>query len=95
MSNHNRAGSNMRFISAAPSLKLLELSDDEADDVHFKRAWLIFFWARAVIHGVENDIAEDRLQYWISRTGRPTLQDAVTARQDMLQLRELEIELQQ
>lgn len=42
------------------------------------QAWLTYFWRRAKFHGVEEDIAEDRLQFWISRSGQsPTSHDAV------------------
>jgi hypothetical protein len=42
------------------------------------QAWLTYYWRRALVHGVEEDIAEDRLQFWISRTGQsPTSHDAV------------------
>jgi hypothetical protein len=29
---------------------------------------LIYFWHRAKNNGVEDDIADERLQFWISRT---------------------------
>lgn len=42
------------------------------------KAWLIYFWRRAKTHCVEDDIAEERLQFWINRSGQaPTCQDAV------------------
>lgn len=42
------------------------------------QAWLTYFWRRAKVHGVEEDIAEERLEYWISRSGQsPTPHDAV------------------
>jgi len=42
------------------------------------QAWLTYFWRRALFHGVEEDIAEDRLQFWIARSGQsPTSHDAV------------------
>lgn len=42
------------------------------------QAWLTYFWRRAKNHGVEDDIAEERLQFWISHTGQsPTSHDAV------------------
>lgn len=45
------------------------------------QAWLIYFWRRALFHGVEEDIAEDQLQFWIARSGRkPTSHDAVDGR---------------
>lgn len=45
--------------------------------VHLQ-AWLTYFWRRAKVHGVEEDIAEECLQFWISRSGQsPTSHDAV------------------
>ena len=42
------------------------------------QAWLTYFWRRAKVHGAEEDIAEERLEYWISRSGQlPTPHDAV------------------
>lgn len=49
--------------------------------LHFyscSQAWLTYFWRRAKVHGVEEDIADERLQLWISRSGQsPTSHDAV------------------
>lgn len=42
------------------------------------QAWLTYFWRRAKVHGVEEDIAEERLHLWINRSGQsPTSHDAV------------------
>lgn len=42
------------------------------------QAWLTYFWRRAKEHGVEEDIGEDRLHLWISRSAQtPTCHDAV------------------
>uniref|UniRef100_A0A2P2L6V0 Coiled-coil domain-containing protein SCD2 n=1 Tax=Rhizophora mucronata TaxID=61149 RepID=A0A2P2L6V0_RHIMU len=72
-----------------------ELSDGEAEDVLFKEAWLTYFWGRAKLHGVEDDIAEERLQFWISRSGQsPTSHDAVDVERGLLELRKLSIEQQ-
>ncbi|GFZ03938.1 hypothetical protein Acr_16g0005620 [Actinidia rufa] len=72
-----------------------ELSPEESEDVHFKQAWLTYFWRRAKAHGVEEDIAEERLQSWISRTGRsPTSHDAVDVERGLMELRKLGIEQQ-
>lgn len=44
----------------------------------YVQAWLTYFWRRALLHAVEDDIAEERLQLWISRSGQsPTSHDAV------------------
>ncbi|XP_019437200.1 PREDICTED: coiled-coil domain-containing protein SCD2-like [Lupinus angustifolius] len=72
-----------------------ELSEEEEEDVLFKEAWLTYFWRRALFHGVEEDIAEERLQFWIARSGqRPTSHDAVDVERGLLELRKLGIEQQ-
>ncbi|WCJ36338.1 Coiled-coil domain-containing protein SCD2 [Euphorbia peplus] len=72
-----------------------ELSDEEAEDVIFKEAWLTYFWRRAKMHSVEEDIAEERLQFWISRSGQtPFSHDAVDVERGLLELRKLSIEQQ-
>ncbi|KAL7607863.1 hypothetical protein Lser_V15G11824 [Lactuca serriola] len=69
-----------------------ELSLEEAEDVSFKEAWLTYFWGRAKVHGVEEDIAEDRLHFWISHSATsPTSHDAVDG---LTELRKLRIEQQ-
>ncbi|KAJ9163950.1 hypothetical protein P3X46_023570 [Hevea brasiliensis] len=82
--------------SVDPKLtEAFELSEEEAEDVIFKEAWLTYFWKRAEVHGVEEDIAEERLQFWISRSGRPpTSHDAVDVERGLLELRKLSIEQQ-
>ncbi|KAL6325772.1 hypothetical protein AAG906_026601 [Vitis piasezkii] len=55
-----------------------ELSQEESEDVLFKQAWLTYFWRRAKNLGVERDIADERLQFWINHTTRqPAFHDAV------------------
>ncbi|XP_076901214.1 coiled-coil domain-containing protein SCD2-like [Bidens hawaiensis] len=72
-----------------------ELSLAEAEDVSFKEAWLTYFWRRAKVHGVEEDIAEDRLHFWISRSATsPTSHDAVDVERGLTELRKLGIEQQ-
>ncbi|CAJ2641293.1 unnamed protein product [Trifolium pratense] len=79
----------------AKYLEAFELSEEEAEDILFKEAWLTYFWRRALFHGVEEDIAEDRLQFWIARSGQsPTSHDAVDVERDLLELRKLGIEQQ-
>ncbi|KAK9995291.1 hypothetical protein SO802_019977 [Lithocarpus litseifolius] len=73
----------------------LELSEEETEDVQFKEAWLTYFWRRAKVHGVEEDIAEERLQFWINRSGQqPTSHDAVDVERGLVELRKLGIEQQ-
>ncbi|KAF5932775.1 hypothetical protein HYC85_028946 [Camellia sinensis] len=72
-----------------------ELSSEESEDVLFKQAWLMYFWRRAQVHGVEEDIAEERLQFWISRSGQsPTSHDSVDVERGLTELRKLGIEQQ-
>ncbi|KAF5174910.1 coiled-coil domain-containing protein SCD2-like [Thalictrum thalictroides] len=76
-------------------MEAFELGQEESDDVFFKEAWLIYFWRRAKVHGVEEDIAEERLQFWISRSGQtPTSHDAVDVERGLIELRKLGIEQQ-
>ena len=42
------------------------------------QAWLIYFWRRAKTHGIEEDIADERLQFWIGRNAHaPNSHDAI------------------
>ncbi|GMY15205.1 coiled-coil domain-containing protein SCD2-like isoform X1 [Fagus crenata] len=76
-------------------MEAFELSEEEAEDVLFKEAWLTYFWRRAKVHGVEEDIAEERLQFWISRIGQPpNSHDAVDVERGLVELRKLGIEQQ-
>ncbi|KAH7514172.1 hypothetical protein FEM48_Zijuj11G0060400 [Ziziphus jujuba var. spinosa] len=59
-------------------MEAFELSPEESEDVLFKEAWLTYFWRRAKVHGIEEDIAKERLQFWINCSGQsPTSHDAV------------------
>ncbi|XVE56503.1 hypothetical protein DITRI_Ditri04bG0015600 [Diplodiscus trichospermus] len=72
-----------------------ELSEEEGEDVLFKEAWLTYFWRRAKVHGIEEDVAEERLQFWIGRSGQtPTSHDAVDVDRGLYELRKLGIEQQ-
>ncbi|CAL5400641.1 unnamed protein product [Camellia sinensis] len=72
-----------------------ELSQEESDDVLFKQAWLTYFWRRAKNHGLEPDIAEERLQFWINHgTQSPTSTDAVDVERGLVELKKLGIETQ-
>ncbi|KAK4755473.1 hypothetical protein SAY87_009230 [Trapa incisa] len=70
-----------------------ELSQEETEDVRFKQAWLTYFWRRAKNHGLESDMAEERLMFLINQTDRsPTSQDAVAVERGLVELRKLGIE---
>ncbi|XVF54757.1 hypothetical protein PTKIN_Ptkin05aG0207400 [Pterospermum kingtungense] len=72
-----------------------ELNEEEREDTIFKQAWLTYFWRRAKVHDVEEDIADERLQFWISRSGQtPTSHDAVDVDRGLFELLKLGIEQQ-
>jgi hypothetical protein len=49
------------------------------------QAWLIYFWRRAKNHDVEVDIADERLEFWVTRSNQqPTSQDAVDGKRVLL-----------
>ncbi|KAL2323794.1 hypothetical protein Fmac_022852 [Flemingia macrophylla] len=74
-------------------MEAFELSPEESEDVLFKEAWLTYFWRRAKAHGIEEDTAKERLQFWIGRSGHPpTSHDAVDVEQGLSELRKLGIE---
>ncbi|KAG7025228.1 Coiled-coil domain-containing protein SCD2 [Cucurbita argyrosperma subsp. argyrosperma] len=74
-------------------MEAFELSPEESEDVLFKEAWLTYFWRRAKAHGIEEDIAKERLQFWISRGAHsPSSHDAVEVEQGLIELRKLGIE---
>ncbi|XWS58499.1 hypothetical protein CRYUN_Cryun08bG0039400 [Craigia yunnanensis] len=70
-----------------------ELSQEESEDVRFKQAGLTYFWRRAMNHGVEPDIADERLQSWINRSScSSTSYDAVDVERGLMELRKLGLE---
>ncbi|PON91805.1 Coiled-coil domain-containing protein SCD [Trema orientale] len=74
-------------------MEAFELSPEESEDVLFKEAWLTYFWRRAQVHGIEQDIAKERLQFWINRRAHsPTSHDAVDVEQGLMELRKFGIE---
>lgn len=93
--NMVRLSSDMKSPGDSKYMEAFELGQEESDDVLFKEAWLIYFWRRAKSHGVEEDIADERLQFWISRSGQtPTSHDAVDVERGLTELRKLGIEQQ-
>jgi hypothetical protein len=74
-----------RKFDGLKTLYALELSPEEAEDVQFKQAWLIYFWRRAKNHDVEVDIADERLEFWVTRSNQqPTSQDVVDGKRVLL-----------
>ncbi|XP_045796521.1 coiled-coil domain-containing protein SCD2-like [Trifolium pratense] len=72
-----------------------QLSEEEAEDVIFKQAWLTYIWRRAKRHEIEPEIADERLQYWISHDSTtPSSQDAVDVERGLAEIRKLGIETQ-
>ncbi|URD90353.1 hypothetical protein MUK42_27111 [Musa troglodytarum] len=98
MAQHRRAST-----KSAPSLsgegqnpaEAFELSQEESEDVLFKQAWLAYFWRRVKDHDLEEDIADERLQFWIEQSNHsPTSHDAVEVERGLFELKKLGIELQ-
>ncbi|KAL5712826.1 hypothetical protein ACHQM5_014955 [Ranunculus cassubicifolius] len=82
-------------IEGLKCAEAFELSQEEAEDVNFKQAWLTYFWRRAKTHGIEEDIADERLQFWANHGNRPqTSHDAVDAERGLHELKKLGIENQ-
>ncbi|CAN1318008.1 Coiled-coil domain-containing protein SCD2 [Linum perenne] len=93
LGQHRKA--NLRSLGDPKYPEAIDLSEAEEEDVLFKEAWLTYYWRRAKGHGVEEDIAEERLQIWISRSGKtPTWHDAVDVERGLVELRKLSIEQQ-
>lgn len=71
----------------------LELSEEEREDIRFKQAWLTYFWRRAKNHDVEEDIADERLQFWIEQGNHPiTTSDVIEVERGLRELKKLGIE---
>ncbi|TYH99151.1 hypothetical protein ES332_A11G046900v1 [Gossypium tomentosum] len=95
LSLHRQSVSDSKSPGDPKLIDAFELSEEEGEDVLFKEAWLTYFWRRAKVHGIEEDIAEDRLQFWISRSGQtPTSHDAVDVDRGLFELQKLGIEQQ-
>ncbi|KAF6147601.1 hypothetical protein GIB67_031592 [Kingdonia uniflora] len=76
-------------------LEAFELNQEESEDVLFKQAWLRYFWRRAKAHGLEPDIIDEHLQFWINLSTRsPTSHDAVDVERVLMELKKLGIENQ-
>ncbi|KAJ9564843.1 hypothetical protein OSB04_000809, partial [Centaurea solstitialis] len=82
-------------IKGQHTAEVYELSKQESDDVLFKQAWLMYFWRRVKVHGLEPDIVDDRLQFWMNQGDHPpTSHDAVEVERGLVELRKLGIEAQ-
>lgn len=87
------SGSDIKSPGDPKFMEAFELSPEESEDVLFKEAWLTYFWRRAKAHGIEEKIANERLKFWISRSGQsPNSHDAVDVEQGLTELRKLGIE---
>lgn len=74
-------------------MEAFELSPEESEDVLFKEAWLTYFWRRAKDHGIQKELARERLQFWIGRSRHPpNSHDSVDAELGLMELRKLGIE---
>ncbi|XP_042458310.1 coiled-coil domain-containing protein SCD2-like isoform X2 [Zingiber officinale] len=90
-----QTASDIRSPGDPKFMEEFELSEEEAEDVLFKQSWLTYFWRRSTDHGIEEDIAEERLQFWIDSIGQaPTPQDVVDVERGLIELRKLGIEQQ-
>ncbi|XP_073126934.1 coiled-coil domain-containing protein SCD2-like [Henckelia pumila] len=70
-----------------------ELSQEESEDVLLKQAWLTYFWRRAMNHGLEPDIAEEKLRFWINKSNKLlNSHDAVDVERGLMELRRLGLE---
>ncbi|XP_019197639.1 PREDICTED: coiled-coil domain-containing protein SCD2-like isoform X3 [Ipomoea nil] len=98
-----RPPSSLRSCVTADELKLpiegqnfadaFELSEDEVEDVRFKLAWLTYYWRRAKKHGLEADIADERLGFLINHaTHTFNSHDAINVERGLMELKQLGIE---
>ncbi|PWZ45843.1 Coiled-coil domain-containing protein SCD2 [Zea mays] len=71
----------------------LELSAEEREDVRFKQAWLTYFWRRAKNHNIEEDIADEKLQFWIEQINYPVTTSEVVEGRLSSSIRTLKHEL--
>ncbi|KAL2608027.1 hypothetical protein R1flu_026600 [Riccia fluitans] len=79
-----------------PAMIRVGLSLEEIEDVRFKQAWLLYFWSRARWLGLEKDLAEERVLYWMQRRRQsPTFRDTVDVENGLLELQKLGLDKQQ
>lgn len=73
-----------------PTLIWLGLSREQAQDIQFKQSWLVYYWSRAHFFGVAKveDVAAERLLYWMNQTNKPlSYQDVVSVQRGLWELR--------
>ncbi|XP_072976030.1 coiled-coil domain-containing protein SCD2-like isoform X1 [Typha angustifolia] len=76
-------------------VEAFELSKEESEDVLFKQAWLAYLWKRVKNHGLEEDIADERLKFWIEQSNHsPTSHDVIEVERALLEVKKLGIESQ-
>ncbi|KAI4372598.1 hypothetical protein MLD38_010809 [Melastoma candidum] len=70
---------------------LLKKRNYEWRDKLKQLAWLMYFWRIAKNHEVEEDMADERLQFWINQSTKTTatLHDAVDVERGLMELRKL------
>ncbi|GLT95357.1 hypothetical protein SLE2022_130430 [Rubroshorea leprosula] len=93
----NRHSNSIKFddvkLPTEGQFEAFELSQEETEDVRFKQGWLAYFWRRAKMHGIEPDIVDERLQFWINQSSRSSSShDAVEVERGLMELRKLNLE---
>ncbi|CAM6101652.1 unnamed protein product [Calypogeia fissa] len=80
-----------------PTLIWLGMSREQAQDIQFKQAWLVYNWRQAQISGVvEQDVATEHLFYWMNQTNKlPTYQDAIDVHRGLIELQTLGLNCQE
>ncbi|WOL15730.1 Coiled-coil domain-containing protein [Canna indica] len=96
MAQHRRENTKSgQLVDGQNPAEAFELSQEESEEVLFKQAWLTYLWRRAKNHGLEEDIADERLEFWIEQSNHsPTSHDAIEVERGLVELRKLGIEWQ-
>ncbi|KAF6151034.1 hypothetical protein GIB67_010612 [Kingdonia uniflora] len=69
-------------------LEAFEFNQEESEDVLFKQAWLTYLWRRTKSHGLEPNIFNECLQFWINLSTRsPTSHDTVDVERGLMELK--------
>ncbi|KAG8084695.1 hypothetical protein GUJ93_ZPchr0010g10112 [Zizania palustris] len=73
----------------------VELLCPRTEEYIYGKAWLTYFWRRAKNHDIEEDIADERLQFWIEQGNHPiATSDVVEVERGLTELKKLGIESQ-